>query len=98
MSYILSPTRLRKKMSGFAIFPTLYRVLGFLPLMILYILHIEEYSEIAWWNYILGIVLAIGWYVVFVRLFVAKPWESKTSPYPFSQEEMDRFDALYGKR
>lgn len=73
-------------------------VLGHLPLMILYILHIEEQHLATAWDYVIGVLLMVAWYVVVIRILIAKLWESKTSPYPFSQKEMDRFDALYGKR
>ncbi len=73
-------------------------VLGHLPLLILYIQHIENQNLATIWDYVIGMILMIVWYVIVIRILIPKLWESKNSPYPFSKEVMDKFDKLYKRK
>lgn len=65
-------------------------VWGHLPLLILYIQHIESQNLVTLWDYAIGMILMVVWCVVVIRIVIPKLWESKNSPYPFSKETMDK--------
>lgn len=72
-------------------------LLGHFPIMILYIRYITEHQLVIVWDYVIGTVLMVLWYVVGVRIVISKSCENLNSSYPFAKEEMDKFERFYGK-
>lgn len=70
---------------------------GHLPIAIFYIKYITENNLATVWDYVIAFVLMVVWYVVGIRIFINKAFESLESPYPFAPEEMTRFEKFYGK-
>ncbi|MBL4953699.1 HXXEE domain-containing protein [Neobacillus sp. YIM B02564] len=66
-------------------------VLGHLPIAIVYIYYIQTHNLASVWDYIIGTIIFVVWYVVGIRLIINKSFESMDSPYPFAPEEMARF-------
>lgn len=65
--------------------------LGHFPIMILYIMYIEEHNMASTWDYVIGVAIFLVWYIVGLRIIVNKSFEDMDSPYPFAPEEMARF-------
>ncbi|WP_313100590.1 HXXEE domain-containing protein [Epilithonimonas sp.] len=68
---------------------------GHVPVMILYIQYIETNNLVTVWDYVIGTVLMIVWYVVGIRIIINKGFENLNSPYPFDKTEMDKFHKAY---
>ncbi|BAC12591.1 hypothetical protein [Oceanobacillus iheyensis HTE831] len=66
-------------------------LLGHLPIAIVYIIYIQTHNMASIWDYIIGIVIMVVWYVVGIRIIINKSLEDMNSPYPFAPEEMVRF-------
>lgn len=64
---------------------------GHLPIAVLYIRYITINNMANFWDYLIGIVIMVLWYVVGVRLIINKSFENMNSPYPFDEVEMKRF-------
>lgn len=72
-------------------------VLGHLPIAILYIRYISANDLATVWDYVIGVVLMVAYYVVVVRTLIPKVFEDINSPYPFGETEMARFEKFYGR-
>ncbi|MGJ5712806.1 HXXEE domain-containing protein [Staphylococcus auricularis] len=76
---------------------TLYNVglatvlFGHFPIMVIYIIYIHTQHLVSGWDYLIGVIIMVVWYVVGVRLLISKGFENINSPYPFAPEEMARF-------
>lgn len=66
-------------------------VFGHFPIALIYIIYIHSHNLVSFWDYIIAIIIMILWYVVGIRIFITKGFESKNSPYPFAPEEMSKF-------
>lgn len=66
-------------------------VFGHVPIMIVYIHYIVTHNMITAWDWVIGTLIMIVWYVIGVRLIINKAFEDINSSYAFSKEEMDRF-------
>lgn len=66
-------------------------VFGHLPIAIIYIIYIHTHNLVSFWDYVIGVVIMVLWYVVGIRIFINKGFESMNSSYPFAPEEMAKF-------
>lgn len=69
--------------------------LGHVPLFAAYAYFIQTNGIATIWDWVFGFVGAVLAYVVVFRTLIMKPLEDVNSPYPFTPEEMARFDRLY---
>lgn len=66
-------------------------LLGHLPIAIIYIYYVQAHSMVSVWDYVVGILIMLVWYIVFVRLVIMKGLQNMNSPYPFAVKEMKKF-------
>lgn len=66
-------------------------VFGHLPIAIIYIIYIHTHNLVSFWDYVIGVVIMVLWYVVGIRILINKGFESMNSSYPFAPEEMAKF-------
>lgn len=64
---------------------------GHVPIAICYIHYITVNHLASGWDYLIGTVIMVLWYVVGVRLIINKSLEDVNSPYPFDEVEMSKF-------
>ena len=50
---------------------------------------------VSFWDYIIGIIIMVLWYVVGIRVIINKSLEDMNSPYPFAPEEMKNLSIKY---
>ncbi|MCY1569963.1 HXXEE domain-containing protein [Staphylococcus pettenkoferi] len=67
-------------------------VFGHLPIAIIYIIFIHTHNLVSFWDYVIGVVIMVLWYVVGIRIFINKGFESINSSYPFTPKEMAKFN------
>jgi len=70
-------------------------VLGHLPLFLTYAYVIQTNDLATVWDWGIAAVYAVLAYVVVMRIAMMKLLGDVNSPYPFTKEEMARFDRLY---
>jgi len=63
------------------------------PIGIYYIVYVQQHGLVTWLDYILGVVGTIVAYEIFVMLPI-RSLSSRETPYPFSAEEMNRFNVI----
>lgn len=68
---------------------------GHVPLCIAYGIYIEQQGLATGLDWVIGFLYAVFAYVVVFRIIIMKSLEDPNSPYPFTAEEMARFDKLY---
>lgn len=66
-------------------------VFGHLPIAIIYIIYIHTHNLVSFWDYVIGVVIMVLWYVVGIRILINKGFESMNSSYSFAPEEMAKF-------
>lgn len=66
-------------------------LLGHVPIMIVYVHYIVINDMVTIWDWVLGTLIMIVWYIVGVRIIISKTFENLNSPYAFSKYEMNRF-------
>lgn len=64
---------------------------GHVPIAICYIYYITVNNLASGWDYLIGTVIMVLWYVVGVRIIINKTFEDVNSPYPFDEVEMNKF-------
>lgn len=72
----------------FGLAPILF---GHVPIAICYIHYITVNNLASGWDYLIGTVIMVLWYVVGVRIIINKTFEDVNSPYPFDEVEMNKF-------
>lgn len=70
-------------------------LIGHLPIAIIYIYYIHTHNMVSFWDYIIGIIIMVLWYVVGIRVIINKSLEDMNSPYPFAPEEMKNLSIKY---
>lgn len=73
-------------------------VLGHLPLFIAYVYVVHTNGLVTIWDWGIAVVYAVAAYFIVMRKFMMDMLKDKNSPYPFTAEEMARFDRLYGRK
>ncbi len=69
---------------------------GHIPLTIAYGYIVETMRLATAWHWVVGFLGAVFAYAVVFRMLIIKSLEDASSPYPFDETEMKRFDRLYG--
>jgi hypothetical protein len=67
-------------------------LLGHVPLGIWYIAEVTSKSLVHWWDWIFAVLCVGGFTGIIMQLIGFRLLSSKTSPYPFTPEELCRFD------
>lgn len=68
---------------------------GHLPVGIFYIKYIVENNLATSWDWAIGTAIVPIWYILGVRILIAKTLKDINSPYPFDKVEMDKFHTAY---
>jgi hypothetical protein len=64
---------------------------GHVPVALLYIRYIVKNNMADISDWIIAVLIMVGWYVIVLRLVLQKVFSDKNSPFPFDETEMKRF-------
>lgn len=68
-------------------------VFGHVLIMIAYICYIVSNNMVTAWDWVIGVVIMVVWYIVGILLIINKSLENINSPYAFDEKEMNKFKA-----
>ena len=68
-------------------------ILLHIPIGIYYIVYVQQHGLVRWLDYFLGVVGVIVAYAIIIMLPL-RYFSSRDTPYPFSAEEMSRFNVI----